>query len=243
MSHGPRPPGVSVVLTCGDRNGGWASEGWAPGGWAPGGWGSGIEAVGDEVVAVGAIPAREEVDPLLERAARLVVAGPDAALAAVLVRLWRRERLDIPVALLPTPDSEAARVWGLPSGPADLVALARDGSPRSAPLVRDDRGSVVAGVHRVGAFTGEVYCDQHLVARGPTAGVEIRPDPEGHGVTVTATGLSRWAGRRAGRVTHVHGRAVQIGCRPAPVERDGLPDRPIERRSWYPHATDWWVVA
>ena len=47
-------------------------------------------------------------------ARRLVVAGTDADLAAVLVRLLRRERLDVEVAYLPARRSAAARVWGLP---------------------------------------------------------------------------------------------------------------------------------
>ena len=55
-----------MVLSCGD------AAGWAP---------RAAEA-GDEVVAVAGVPGRAEVDPVLDRATRLVVAGSDAALAA-----------------------------------------------------------------------------------------------------------------------------------------------------------------
>ncbi len=51
-------------------------------------------------------------------ARRVVVAGTDADLAAVLRRLLRRERLDVEVAYLPRGRSAAARVWGLPPGPS-----------------------------------------------------------------------------------------------------------------------------
>lgn len=221
MSRGSQPPGVSVVLTCGDAAG----------------WADRVGDAGDHVVPVSAHPGRTEVDPVLSGASRLVVAGSDAALAAVLVRLLRRERLDVPVALLPAPDSEAARVWGLAG---DLLALARTGVPRAMPLVRDDRGAVVAGVHRVGPLHGEAYCDEHRVAGGDVTEVAVRPDPDGHGVAVTATGPRRLGGLRAGRSVVVRGRAAQVGCDPAPVLRDGVPaDRPVERRSWYPHGTDW----
>ena len=66
------------------------------------------------------LPARADVDPVLAEVpagGRLAVAGDDAALAAVLVRLLRRERLDVAVALLPAPDSAAAAAWGVPTDP------------------------------------------------------------------------------------------------------------------------------
>jgi hypothetical protein len=192
------------------------------------------------------LPTRPDVDPLLTgipAGGRLVVAGDDAALAAVLVRLLRRERLDVAVALLPAPDSAAAAVWGLPADAAAAMALARDGAAHPAPLVRDDHGGLVAGRHATGPFHGEVYCDEHLVARGDADALVVVPDPGG-GVTVTVTGPRRLAGLRAGRVTTHSGRAVQLGCRPpVTVTRDGVPgDRPVARRSWYRHTEDWLLV-
>jgi hypothetical protein len=191
---------------------------------------------------VSALPTRAEIDPLLDDAAGLVVAGDDAAAAAVLVRLLRRERLDLPLALLLPPASPAAAAWGLPTDPAAGVALAQDGIARPVPLVRDDRGGVVLGRHEVGAFHGSVYCDEHQVIHGDAAGLVVRPDPAA-GVAVSVTGPRRLAGLRPGHVATRAGRAVQIGCHPATVVRDGIPDdRPMQRRSWYRHVTDWRLV-
>jgi hypothetical protein len=192
------------------------------------------------------VPGRGDVDPVVAEVpdgARLVVAGGDAGLAAVLVRLLRRERLGIEVALLPAPASPAAAVWGLPTDPAAALALARDGTARPAPLVRDDHGGLVLGRHETGPLHGAVYCDEHEVVRGDAAGLSVVPDPAG-GVTVTVAGPRRLGGLRAGRVTRRSGRAVQLGCRPpVTVTRDGVPDdRPVPRRSWYRHTGDWLLV-
>ena len=215
---------MSIVLTCGD----FASRR-APAGTA--------------TVAVAEVPGREEIDPLLADADRLVVVGGDAALAAVLVRLLRRDRLDVALALVAVGESEAASVWGLPPDHDAACALALEGTARASVLVRDDRGGVAVGAHRVGAFTGEVYADEHLVSRGAAAGLVVRPDPEGHGVAATVTGRPRWGGFRPGEASHGRGRAVQIGCRGAVVDRDGVRDaRAVERRSWYPHLEDWHLV-
>ncbi|MDD7940688.1 hypothetical protein PHK61_19875 [Actinomycetospora lutea] len=207
-------------------------------------WGDALRDL--DPVGLPALPARGDVDPLLDdldAAGRLVVAGDDAALAAVLVRLLRRGRLDVEVAVLPAPDSAAAAVWGLPTDAAGALALARDGTARPAPLVRDDHGGLVAGRHTTGPVHGEVYCEQHRVLRGDAAEIAVAPDPAG-GVTVTVTGPRRLGGLRAGRVTEQSGRAVQLGSRPAvTVVRDGVPgDRPVSRRSWYRHTEDWRLV-
>lgn len=191
-------------------------------------------------------PVRGDVDPVVDAVpagGRLVVAGDDAAIAAVLVRLLRRERLDVEVALLPTPGSAVAAVWGLPTDPAAAVDLARDGRAGPAPLVRDDHGGLVAGRHTTGPVHGEIYCGEHRVLRGDAAHVAVTPDPAG-GVRVTVTGPRRLGGLRPGRVTEHAGRAVQLGCRPpVTVERDGVPgDRPVTRRSWYRHTDDWRLV-
>ncbi|GAA4897453.1 hypothetical protein GCM10023203_60250 [Actinomycetospora straminea] len=197
-------------------------------------------------LTLSARPTRGEVDPVLDAigdGGRLVVAGDDAAIAAVLARLLRRERLDVEVALLPDPDSAAAAVWGLPTDPGAAVDLARDGSARPTPLVRDDHGGLVAGRHTTGPVHGEIYCGEHRVLRGDAAQVAVTPDPAG-GVRVTVTGPRRLGGLRAGRVTEHAGRAVQLGCRPpVTVVRDGVPgDRPVPRRSWYRHTEDWRLV-
>jgi hypothetical protein len=246
VSADPTPRSVSigpfVVLTCGDAT----SPRWR-------------DELGEtlgartELVAVPRRPGRADVDPLLDRPelagpGRLVVAGGDDDLAAVLVRLLRRERLDVPVAFLPASPSGAATVWGVPADPRRALELARDGAAAPAPLVRDDRGGVVVGAHRVGAFDGVVYCDEQEVLRGAAAGLVVRPDPDGGpaesgGVTVVVTGPRRLGGLRRGAERGARGRAATIGCRPAPLWRDGVAeDRPIERRSWYRHTADWTLV-
>jgi hypothetical protein len=238
-----------VVLTCGDA--------------ARARWGDLADALdGARVVAVPERPGRPDVDPVLDDAAldrtaddtRLVVAGTDADLAAVLVRLLRRERLDVPVAYLPAASSEAARVWRLPTDRSAALEVVRDGGAEPAPLLRDDRGGVVAGAHAVGPFEGVVYCDEHEVLRGRAEGLVVRPDPEATehadrgsvevgGAAVTVTGPRRLAGLRPGAEYAARGRAATIGCAPAALRRDGVDDdRPLERRSWYRHTVDWTLV-
>lgn len=233
MSSGSPSRGPVVrVVTCGDT--------------ARARWGPSLADAAVPVDDLPALPARADLDPLLDAlpdGARLVVAGDDAALAAVLVRLLRRERLALAVGVLPAADSAAAGVWGLPTDPGPALALARTGTARRAPLVRDDHGGVVAGRHEVGAFHGAVYCEDHRVAEGDAAGLVVAPDPDA-GVAVTVTGPRRLGGLRAGRVAARAGRAVQLGCRPGvTVVRDGVPaDRPVTRRSWYRHTEDWLLV-
>jgi hypothetical protein len=234
-----------VVLTCADA----ARERWGDlAGALP----------GARVVVVPEQPGRTAVDPVLESpeldrtagrdGGRLVVAGTDADLAAVLVRLLRRERLDVPVAFLPSATSAAARVWRLPTDRAAALDVVRHGVAEQAPLLRDDRGGVVAGAHVVGAFDGVVYCDEHEVLRGEAAGLVVRPDPDGGpaevgGVAVRVTGRRRLAGLRPGVELAARGRAATIGCGPAALRRDGIDDgRPLERRSWYRHTVDWTVI-
>jgi hypothetical protein len=197
-------------------------------------------------------PGRADVDPLLETpeltgGGRLVVVGTDADLAAVLVRLLRRERLDVALAFVPVGPSEAAAVWGVPGQLDAALALARDGRAGAVPLVRDDRGGVVVGSHVVGAFDGVVYCDEHEVLRGQADSLVVRPDPDGGppergGVAVTVTGRRRLGGLRAGAAHAARGRAATIGCRPARVVRDGVDEQTLERRSWYRHTSDWTLV-
>ncbi len=114
-----------VLLTCGDHHGSRA-----------------LAAL--PTVILPSCPGRADLDPVLREltARRLVVAGTDADLAAVLVRLLRRERLDVEVAYLPRGRSAAARAWGLPR---DAEALALDGVAAPVPLVRDDSGGVLVG--------------------------------------------------------------------------------------------------
>ncbi len=213
-------------------------------------------------------PGRADVDPLLAGPVRrLVVAGTDADLAAVLVRLLRRDRLDVELAYVPTDRrSAAARLWGLPHG-SGAVELARTGVARPAPLVRDDTGGVLVGRGEIrgatGSVHGEAYCDGSLVLRGSARRLMVTPwvdaaassggiaEPTPAGVAVRASrGGALPDGRprpvsptaRAGRGAAV-GRAVQVGCLPATVVHDGAAHpRPVTRWVWYRHVADWLLV-
>jgi len=202
-----------------------------------------------EAVSIGEVPDRAEIDPVLDRLAdrRLVVVGTDAALAAVVLRLLRTSRLaTVPVGFVPTdPDSEAAAVWGLPVEPDRALTVALNAEAERAPLIRDDNGGVLVGLGVLGPVRGVVYCDEELLLRGQAGKVEVSPDPtagsdtskDGLTVRVTRTGL---LGRR---VTNGAGRAVQVGCIPLVVDRDGVPyARPVDKWTWYRHTEDWRLV-
>jgi hypothetical protein len=202
-------------------------------------------------VAVPPRPGKAEIDLLLAEMAprRLVVAGTDADLAAVLVRLLRAERLDVEVAYVPIlRSSDAARTWGLPRGRA-ARELALHGTARPAPLVRDDVGGVLAGRGEIRGLHGECYCDETLVLRGRTPRLVVAPTPDGVAVRAgrgrrLPSGAVRAVPQttRSGRGSAI-GRAVQVGCLPATVLCDGVAHpRPVERFTWFRHTSDWLLV-
>jgi hypothetical protein len=222
------------------------------------------------VVAVPARPGRADLEPVLADPGvrRLIVAGTDADLAAVLLRLLRADRLGLELAYLPADRrSVAARVWGLPHGPSAL-RLARYGAAQAVPLVRDDAGGVLVGRGEVrgaggGAVHGEVYCDEILALRGAARRVVLTPwphPPGSRGVRPEGAvgGVAVRAGLRGGlpdgRVRAVpptaraghgagSGRAVQLGCLPATLVHDGVTHpRPVTRWAWYRHVADWHLV-
>src|SRR4051794_41776144 len=92
------------------------------------------------------LPGRAEVDPLLTGdVRRIVVAGTDADLAAVLVRLLRRDRLDVELAYVPADRrSAAARLWGL-SHRSAATRTARRGAAPPGPAVGAASGRRLAG--------------------------------------------------------------------------------------------------
>ncbi|HWN34299.1 MAG TPA: hypothetical protein VNP03_16235 [Pseudonocardia sp.] len=197
-----------------------------------------------EARALPARPDRTELDPLLTPTdeptpTRLVVAGTDADLAAVVLRLLRIERLaEVAVAYLPAdPDSAVAATWGLPTAPAAAAALAYYGEPDRVPLVRDDAGGVLLGRGELRPLRGVVYCDDRLVLRGQANRLVVTPAaPVGVDVRASRVGLFGLLGRR----THAaFGRAVQIGCLATTVLVDGVPHpRPVTRWTWYKHTED-----
>jgi hypothetical protein len=191
--------------------------------------------------AVSARPGREELDSVLAGldGRRLVVCGTDADLAAVLLRLLRTEALGaVPLGYVPVEASSAvARLWGLPVIPAAAASLALCGDPDPVPLVRDDAGGVLVGRGVVAPLDGVAYCDDEVVLRGRASRLEVTPDRTlGLVVRVVRRGLP---GRR---VRQAAGRAVQLGCQPTSVCRDGVAGRTTDRWTWYRHTEDWHLI-
>ncbi len=198
----------------------------------------GVEAARPDWVSLPARPGKSDLDPLLgDAVSRIVVAGSDASLAAVVLRLLRADRLDVAVGFVPVGDSVVAGLWGLPGGGA--MELALDGAARSLPLVRDDSGGVLVGRGTMGPVTGEAYCDDQLALRGQARLIEVSPDAGG-GVLgrVVRRGFPR------ARAAVYRGRAFQVGCHPAGVVVDGVAHpRPVTRWTWYRHTEDLLAIA
>jgi hypothetical protein len=193
------------------------------------------------VTAVPARPGREELGEILAGldGRRLVVCGTDADLAAVLLRLLRTEVVGtVPVGYVPSSASSAvARLWGLPTAPSAAAHVALWGEPDRVPLVRDDSGGVLVGLGVVQPLDGVAYCDDQVVLRGRACRLEVAPDRAlGLVVRVVRGGLLRR------RVRCVAGRAVQLGCQPTGVWRDGVAERTTDRWTWYRHTEDWRLI-
>jgi hypothetical protein len=211
----------AVVLACGDAAGHSAFR-------------SLTERDGVTLRELGAKPGRDEVDPLVKDLGdrRLVIFGTDADLAAVVLRLLRKDLLaTVTVGYVPTGESAVASLWSLPDGALD-VALHGDVDP--VPLVRDDAGGVLVGLGRIGPIRGVAYCDDTTVVRGRVSAVEVSPDPAmGLRVRVIHRGL---LGRR---VREFKGRAFQLGSLPVHPVKDGEQHpRPMTKWTWYRHTED-----
>lgn len=173
----------------------------------------------------------KEIDQLLT--GRLVVLGDDSDLAAVVLRLLRRELLGrVIVGFATDQPTSVTDLWSLPLGAA-AVELALSGDPDLVPVVRDDVGGVLVGLGVLMPVRGTVYVDEKRVLSGAAAQLLIEPDTEkGLSVTVVPRRLIAF-GRRS---LTIRGRAVQIGTVPATVLRDGMPyDRLMDRWTFYKH--------
>ncbi|MFY9490924.1 MAG: peptidase M50, partial [Mycobacterium sp.] len=106
------------------------------------------------------------IDEAIGAARRVVVAGQDADLAAVLTRLLRADLLDV----------EVAHIRG---GPGGWLGARRavSGTARRVPLIRDDTGTVLVGaalwLPPAGAdrLRGEAVVDDAVLFDGEVAGV------------------------------------------------------------------------
>jgi hypothetical protein len=188
-------------------------------------------------LAPGQGPSRRHVASVVDPAEAVVVQGPVQALAAVLARLWRTERLPaVPVGWEPADDPASrglARALGLGSGP-----------DRELPLVRDDHGGVLLAGGLIEAagdpdgllrrafgrrFGAQAYHDAERVADGMITRIDVRPDwsvVDRLQVAVVTLPLRP--------VRRTSGRALQVACEPARVVRDGVAfDREVTRWTWY----------
>lgn len=186
-----------------------------------------------EVREVAAKPGREDVDPQLEALGdrRLVVLGTDADLAAVVLRIMRRELLDsVAVGFVPTEDSAVLALWGVHG---DAVTVALRGEIDAVPLVRDDAGGVLVGLGEIGTTKGVGYCDDTLAFRGKVSAIEVTPGPQGVVVRVSHRSLI------SKRSLELQGRAFQLGTLPViPVKDGAVHPRPMTRWTWYRHTED-----
>lgn len=184
------------------------------------------------VHSVGPRPGKE-IDPWLD--GRVLVAGTDADLAAVALRLLRRDRLStVELAYATARATPVTRLYGLPTGAA-AVDLARRGAVRAVTLVRDDVGGVLVGAGEVGPITGgTVYVDEQRVLRGAAEVIRVVPDAE-RGLRVTVL-QRRVAGVFGPRPRTTRGRAVQLGMAPTTVRSDGRAyPRAMDRWTFYKH--------
>ncbi|KAA9161160.1 hypothetical protein FPZ12_014960 [Amycolatopsis acidicola] len=194
------------------------------------------EVDGLSVHRVGERPGKAEIDPLLDDGP-LIVEGTDADLAAVVIRLLRKEKLgSTPIGFVPAdPASEVAAIWGLPTDPARALAVALNAEVDPVPLIRDDNGGVIVGRGTFGPVRGVAYCDDEIALRGPARSIEVSPDPDGGpGLVVRVV-----KGLLFKRPVITAGRAFQIGCIPTRPSLDGVPfPRAITRWTWYRHTAD-----
>ena len=186
-------------------------------------------------------PDKDTVDPLLAEVSvggeydRAVVVGDDGDLNAVVLRLLRTERLgEVAVGFAPVvDDSEVAITWDLPLELGRALDVALGGSPDRVPLIRDDKGGVLVGMGRIGPLRGVAYCDDTQVLRGPAKVIRVVPAGVGLEVSVAHRGLFN---RRQRTTT---GRALEVGCLPTRVTRDGVAyERPVKKWHWYRHTED-----
>ncbi|SDF58514.1 hypothetical protein SAMN05216553_102179 [Lentzea fradiae] len=190
----------------------------------------------DDVHVVPSRPGKDHVDPHLD-AERLVVAGTDADLAAVVVRLLRKEKLgSVTLGYVPSGESAVAALWGLPAKPERALDVALNGDVDPVPLVRDDVGGVLMGLGVLSPVRGVGYSDADNVLRGQASRVECTPDTEGGLGLVIRIVHKRLFGTK---VEESRPRAFQLGCLPTTAVLDGHKHpRPVDKWTWYRHTED-----
>ncbi len=197
--------------------------------------------VGLRALRVGPRPGKQ-IDPDLS--GRVIVVGDDADLAAVALRLLRRDLLSsVEVGYVPGRTTPATRLWGLPADAGTQAAVAVSGAVREVPLVRDDAGGALVADGRISPIDGPVYVDEHRILGGPAHELRVAPDAR-KGLAVTLTIHPRRVPLFGRRPATTLGRAVQIASAPTTVVRDGVAHpRPMTRWTWYLHTARLRIVA
>ncbi|MBY6364931.1 hypothetical protein [Rhodococcoides corynebacterioides] len=198
------------------------------------------------LITASVVPTRSDCDAALSEIdgiadARIVVLGTDAALAAVLTRLMRKDRLDVELAYVPETASEASHLYRIGTG-SRAAKVALSGTATPVPLIRDDLGTAVVGravlTGPSGVLTGEAYVDDTRLFSGSVPGVEVAPTLEMPGLR------ARVQGRRGlFRAKWVAGRAMQLGTPAARLTKDGVSStRDAVRSTIYRHHEQWLLV-
>lgn len=211
-------------------------------------------AVSVEVVPVPVPAGRDVLDPVLDRldGRLLVVAGPVAAVGDVVVRLLRRDALDVPVAVLPAADPLSrsfAAGLGVPADPAGAAAVALRGRAQAVDLVRDDAGQVVLWAaalsaaphgHRPRRAPLRGYVDEHRMADGRPLSRDVVGNagggPRRAPADPTDGRLDVWLvpGGWWRRPWHRRGRATEVSGEQWWLTVDGREHpRPVRRRAWW----------
>lgn len=195
-------------------------------------------------------PDKDVVKRALTNADDVTVVGPVASLGTVLATLIRLERLEIPVAWIPSEDplaSGLARHLGV-----DGKGRLSGASTRKLSLVRDDHGGVLLARGRLtslpkkagtpgatyGRFGAQIYHDEQKVADGEIMRVDVRPDWTTEDRLKVNAHKQLW---RRGEITF--GRAIQIACDEAQIEIDGVRyPRPITTWTWYADQRFRWTL-
>lgn len=173
----------------------------------------------------------KEIDPLLT--GRVLVIGDDSDLAAVVLRLLRKELLgSVAVGYLSPGPTPFTLLWGLPVGTDSLLTTKAE-RERAIPIVRDDVGGLLIGAAELSPVDGTVYVDDRRVLLGAVRRIKVRPDSD-RGLTVTIEQRRMLGlGHSSQEFT---GRAASFGAPGMTVVSDGVEHRrPVDRWTFYKH--------
>ena len=190
---------------------------------------------------------------------RVIVAGTDAALSAVLTRMMRADYLWADVGFVPVGPSTAAQNWGLSTSLDAALEGALRGDVHPVPLIRTDAGIAVAGSATITDWdgkeiTGEIIVDDHVLVRhesGTYGHIGARLVPMTNAPGIAAVRIITAPRRLFRRTSHelfdaptlTTGRAVQAGGPALAVTVDGVRHkRPLERVTFYRHLRDLQIV-